>query len=35
MRPSRLRSGDPIAGRVRLTKPDAVAAVLAAMRFLA
>jgi farnesyl-diphosphate farnesyltransferase len=32
---SRLRRGDPIARRVRLTKPDAVAAVLAAMRFLA
>ncbi len=29
-----LRAGDPLAARVKLRKPDAVLAVLAAMRFL-
>jgi hypothetical protein len=31
----RLRDGDPLARRVRLTKPDAAASVFAALRFAA
>jgi hypothetical protein len=31
---ARLRRGDPVATRVKLTKADAAASVLAALRFL-